>query len=513
MVIGIYARKSVYRDNSDSVALQVSSCKNYAKLIFSDKELSFQVYDKDEGFSGKNTDRPSFHELMRDIRSDTLDVVMVYKLDRISRSVKDFSETYELMHAHDVAFLSVKESFDTSTPIGRTVMYILAAFAQLERENTSERVTDSMYALGASGKWTGGKTPAGMTSVRKVVGDKEHSYLVVDPNRICLVKYLAEQLLSGYSITKLERCCRENGIKSETGKYLNTSQIYFILSNPVYCCNDLDAYHYFKKRGHPVPAMELFDGQHGLIAYGRTKQTNGTQKKEHYSVSIGIHEPVFTGAEWIRIQERFGLNKMFRSSKYESGILKGVLKCSCGSRMDVRTSIKNGIEFSYYYCAKMHRQGKAYCNSGYTRVEKLDSAFIQTLKVIPLAPESIPLSPTPSSPNSEEKLYCELKTVNSSIENLTSVLMNHKDSSALSYILSKIENLDREKKNLEGSIQKVRLAAVNQQTKQENRTQIYHRICILLEQFNLLTYREQNELIRKLVKTCTFDGTCLTIRL
>ena len=152
IVIGIYARKSVYRDNSDSVQVQVKSCKDYARILYPNTDIKFIIYDSDEGFSGKNTNRPSFQKLISDVKSGKLQVVMVYKLDRISRSVKDFSDTYELLQAHNVAFLSVKETFDTSTPIGRTVMYILAAFAQLERENTSERVSDSMMALGAGGK-------------------------------------------------------------------------------------------------------------------------------------------------------------------------------------------------------------------------------------------------------------------------------------------------------------------------------------------------------------------------
>mgnify|MGYP003106125776 FL=1 len=137
--IGIYPRKSVYRDNSDSVQVQIKACKDYATLMFHDQQLEFKVYDKDEGFSGKNTHRPSFNELMNDVESDALDIVIVYKLDRISRSVKDFSEIYEKLQKHNVSFLSVKESFDTSTPMGRTVMYILSAFAQLERENIAAR--------------------------------------------------------------------------------------------------------------------------------------------------------------------------------------------------------------------------------------------------------------------------------------------------------------------------------------------------------------------------------------
>lgn len=159
--IGIYPRKSVYRDNSDSVQVQITACKDYARLMFKDQELDFRIYDKDEGFSGKNTHRPSFTELMADVKADELDIIIVYKLDRISRSVKDFSEIYETLQQHNVSFLSVKESFDTSTPMGRTVMYILSAFAQLERENTAERVADNMASLGEAGKWTGGTLPPG----------------------------------------------------------------------------------------------------------------------------------------------------------------------------------------------------------------------------------------------------------------------------------------------------------------------------------------------------------------
>lgn len=149
LTIGIYPRKSVYRDNSDSVSVQIQLCKDYAGIIFKDQEVEFKIYDKDEGFSGKNMNRPSFQELMDDVQNNVLDVVMVYKLDRISRNVQEFSAMYDIFQKHNVSFVSVKESFDTTTPMGRTVMYILAAFAQLERENTSERVADNMRALGS----------------------------------------------------------------------------------------------------------------------------------------------------------------------------------------------------------------------------------------------------------------------------------------------------------------------------------------------------------------------------
>ena len=267
--IAIYPRKSVFRDNSESVSVQIKLCKEYAGFLFAGEEIEFSVYDKDEGFSGKNTHRPSYQEMMRDVRSNLLDAVIVYKLDRISRNVREFSEMFGVLQEHDVAFISVKESFDTSTPIGRTVMYILAAFAQLERENTSERVADNMQALGTMGYWTGGTLPMGMTSVRRTVNGREHSYLLINQDTIWKVRLLGELMLNGYSITKIERYCRDNNIRTDKDFFMDSSRIHSTLHNPVYCQNSEEAYYYFKNLGCKVPETPaLFDGTKGIIYYG-----------------------------------------------------------------------------------------------------------------------------------------------------------------------------------------------------------------------------------------------------
>ena len=113
-------------------------------------------------------------------------------------------------------------------------MYILSAFAQLERENTAERVADNMASLGEAGKWTGGTLPPGMTSVRKKIGDKTHSYLIVDEQRIKTVKYIFSLMLSGTSITKLEHTLRQDGIRTERDAFYSCSKLYNLFTNPVY---------------------------------------------------------------------------------------------------------------------------------------------------------------------------------------------------------------------------------------------------------------------------------------
>lgn len=514
LTIGIYPRKSVYRDNSDSVQVQIQLCKDYAGILYKDTEVEFRIYGQDEGFSGKNTNRPSFQQMMKDVESNLLDVVMVYKLDRISRNVQEFSAMYEVFQQHNVSFVSVKESFDTTTPMGRTVMYILAAFAQLERENTSERVADNMLALGSSGKWTGGKCPTGFSSIRQKCGDKEHSYLIIDSDKIWLPKLLYRLLLDGYPITAVERYCRDHGIKSQSGKFLNTSQIHGIITNPVYCQNSPDAWYYFHDAGCTLPDLNLFNGTKGLIGYGRTKTGPSSQprlKMPAWTIAIGIHEPVIPASEWIAAQKRLGINKQVRIAKHQAGLLKGVLKCSCGARMDVRTYNKNNIQFSYYFCTTMARQGKSMCNSEYIRIEKIDEHFLKELRKIKLNPSGFKTFHSPEAGRKPESIKAEIKKLDDSIRNLTAALAQAMDTPAAGYIIDQISDLDKQKSNLEWELRKAVLDSAAAKTAEDAEKEIYSNICYLLDNFDHIDYKGKNELIRKTVKKCIFDGQELRI--
>ncbi len=135
----IYARQSVDRKDSISIESQIEFCK------YELRGGNFKDY-KDKGFSGKNTDRPRFQELMADIKRGLIRRVVVYKLDRISRSILDFATMMELFQQYNVEFVSSTEKFDTSTPMGRAMLNICIVFAQLERETIQKRVTDAYYS-------------------------------------------------------------------------------------------------------------------------------------------------------------------------------------------------------------------------------------------------------------------------------------------------------------------------------------------------------------------------------
>lgn len=512
--IAIYPRKSVFRDNSESVSVQVKLCKEYAYILFRDEEITFLIYDKDEGFSGKNTNRPSYQEMMCDVRNNMLDAVIVYKLDRISRNVREFSEMFGVLQEHNVAFISVKESFDTSTPIGRTVMFILAAFAQLERENTSERVSDNMQAMGDSGYWTGGMLPLGTTSIRKMAGGREHSYLLLDDATVWKVRLMGDLMLNGYSITKIERYCRDHDIQSAKGYFLGSSQIYNVLSNPVYCQNSQEAYYYFKSLGCRVSDNpNLFDGTKGLIAYGRTSTTSQGQRKVNkssWAIAPGLHDYVFTFEQWKAIQERLGVNKQVRCNKYQVGILKGVLTCSCGSKMANRVYVKNNIQFSYYYCQKAARQKT--CQIRYYKIDDIDSLFIRRLREIKLNPHDIRLQEdTDTEYLNPVAIKSSIKSTENAIQNLTLQLQQNSESSAAKYIIAQIEELDRKLSALNMQLRRSELQAVQQQSETEEINAIYHNICTLIDNFDNMDYSEKNELVKRITKKCILDGDELHI--
>ena len=128
MKIAIYSRKSKFTGKGESIENQIEMCENYINSHFSDDTHSISVFE-DEGFSGKNLNRPQFQTMMSEEHKNPFDLIIVYRLDRISRNVGDFSSLIDELNGYNTAFVSIKEQFDTSTPMGRAMMNIAAVFA------------------------------------------------------------------------------------------------------------------------------------------------------------------------------------------------------------------------------------------------------------------------------------------------------------------------------------------------------------------------------------------------
>ena len=220
----IYSRKSVYTGKGESIENQIEMCKQYIHSKFSDvSDADITVYE-DEGFSAKNTDRPQFQQMLRDIKLKKPDFVVCYRLDRISRNVSDFSSLIEDLNDRSISFICIKEEFDTSKPMGKAMMYIASVFAQLERETIAERVRDNMLMLARTGRWLGGTTPTGYTSEKQqeIIIDgkvKTSCKLKDNPDELRAVDMIFEKFLELRSVSGVSKYLIKQGIKSRSGKY------------------------------------------------------------------------------------------------------------------------------------------------------------------------------------------------------------------------------------------------------------------------------------------------------
>ena len=159
--IAIYSRKSRFTGKGESIGNQVELCRAYIAAHDGPEALAHLAVYEDEGFSGGNLNRPAFQAMMKAAREKRIRAVIVYRLDRISRNISDFAALIGTLSQLGVAFISIREQFDTGTPMGRAMMYIASVFSQLERETIAERIRDNMHELAKTGRWLGGVTPTG----------------------------------------------------------------------------------------------------------------------------------------------------------------------------------------------------------------------------------------------------------------------------------------------------------------------------------------------------------------
>ena len=150
--IAIYSRKSRYTGKGESIGNQIDLCREYIRTHYGDAAAQKAVVFEDEGFSGGNLNRPDFKKMMTAAKDRKFKAIVVYRLDRISRNISDFSSLIEELGRLGIDFVSIRESFDTSSPMGRAMMYIASVFSQLERETIAERIRDNMHELAKTGR-------------------------------------------------------------------------------------------------------------------------------------------------------------------------------------------------------------------------------------------------------------------------------------------------------------------------------------------------------------------------
>lgn len=328
----VYARQSVEKKNSLSIEGQIELCQRTAG-----KELT--VY-QDRGYSGKNTERPAFQKLMKDIQAGKIGKLYVYRLDRFSRSVADFGNLWEVLQANHVDFVSVSENFDTTTPMGRAMLHIIMVFAQLERETTAERVKDNYYRRAALGAWPGGPAPYGYSNGRTTARDgRQIPCLIPNEHSATVLRIFEAYAQKDASLGSVARMLNEEGIPSSRRKTWDNVALSRILHCPVYVMADEQVYLHYKGAGAVVTSsVEEFDGVHGVLLVGKRDraQKKYTDIKGH-SVSV-LNSLGFVPADlWLTCQHKLQQNhQLGNSGKGRYTWLTGLLKCAkCGYSLKI----------------------------------------------------------------------------------------------------------------------------------------------------------------------------------
>ena len=395
--IAIYSRKSRFTGKGESIGNQVELCKEYVRAHFGEAALDRIIVYEDEGYSGGNLNRPDFKKMMEDAGKRRFKAIIVYRLDRISRNISDFAGLIEELARLDISFVSIKEQFDTCSPMGRAMMYIASVFSQLERETIAERIRDNMHELAKTGRWLGGVTPTGYASesVKTVTVDgktKRACKLKLIPEEADIVKTVYDLYAETDSLTITESELMKRGIKTKNDRYFTRFSIKAILQNPVYVIADQDAYDYFVKVDADLFSdISAFDGVHGIMAYNRTNQEKGKTTEylppSEWIVAVGLHPGIIPGKAWIKIQESLERNKSkaYRKPRSNEALLTGLLYCKCGSRMYPKLSKRmtaDGKPIYTYVCKMKERSQRAVCNSKNVNGNTIDMAIIEQIKML-----------------------------------------------------------------------------------------------------------------------------------
>ena len=312
-------------------------------------------YD-DGGYSGGNMERPALKRLMNDILADQINIVVVYKIDRLTRSLADFSRLVEVFERHKVSFVSVTQQFNTTTSMGRLMLNVLLSFAQVEREVTGERIRDKIAAAKRKGMWMGGVPTLGY--------NVENRLLVINETEAAVVRRIFEEMLTIGAPTQIAANLTADGITTKAwttqdGQIRNGTQI-------------------DKKYLHKLLRNRIFLGE---ISH----------KGKWFP---GVHAAIIEPALWDRVHEVLAKDSHSRSveTKIRSrtdALLRGLLYAPSGERMYPTYSRKNGRKYHYYVSKSESRFGAP--GKTYERLPapEIEAAVIAQIRTVLTSPESI----------------------------------------------------------------------------------------------------------------------------
>ncbi len=302
----IYTRKSSeegLEQSFNSLDAQREACEAYIRSQRHEGWHAISAYYDDGGFSGGNLDRPALKRLMADIEAGKVNVVVVYKVDRLTRSLADFAKIIDQFDKQEISFVSVTQQFNTTSSMGRLTLNVLLSFAQFEREVTGERIRDKIAASKKKGMWMGGTVPLGYE-----VRDRK---LVINQEEAARVRLIFQSFLEQRSVLALQDWLRTNDVRSKGGNDFTRGPLYQMLRNPLYM---------------------------GLIRH----------RNDTYP---GQHEAIVDRETWDKVQALLNDNRQGERRKPRAtkvSLLTGIIFDSAGTLFTPTHTNKTGRRYRYY---------------------------------------------------------------------------------------------------------------------------------------------------------------------
>ena len=271
----IYTRKSTeegLEQDFNSLDAQREACEAYIKSQIHEGWILLDRQYDDGGYSGGTMERPAFKQLFKDIENDEVDIVVVYKVDRLTRSLMDFAKIIDVFDKHNASFVSITQHFNTTTSMGRLTLNILLSFAQFEREVTGERIRDKFEASRQKGLWLSGICPYGYKK-------DEHHMLHPQQPYADNVRIIFESYLEIKNVLKLKQYLIDKKILTRNGKPLAKGSLYHILSNKVYLGKIVHKNKEYEGLHDAIISQELFNDVQNLLKANAVERKHSTNAK------------------------------------------------------------------------------------------------------------------------------------------------------------------------------------------------------------------------------------------
>ncbi|MCQ5129575.1 recombinase family protein [Butyricicoccus faecihominis] len=446
--VAIYARQSIFKADSISVDTQIESCKTLVP-----PETPIKVYS-DKGYTGANTNRPDFQKMLADIKAGLIKQVLVWKLDRISRSVADFATMLDVFKNFDVGFKSYEEPelSISDTGFGKAMLQIVMIFAELERDSIQLRVRENYYSRLECGMLGGGAAPFGYQRAECYINGKKCYMYVPDEEKSKIVQYLYEIYAnSEKSLGFLVKWLNDSGIKTNRGHFWNSNALSTMLKNPAFVKADATIYTYYQSKGvkfnNPV---DMFQGENGLYLYGNRKIKGSDKKRFKYSdfngdfVTIAPHLGIVSSEIWLQVQQKLSTNSALGSSgTSQHSWLTGFCKCGYCGKAVIFTQNRGIV----YISCLGRRDKHCYERKRTIRAEQIEAevekALLSYIKSLPVKAEKAQKKNLPEI----NKIQIEIAKIDESIDRYLNQL-EFAEGALIRRINDKVNQLDKQRQLL-----------------------------------------------------------------